>query len=96
VKLEETIDYPQEWPRLGDSLMTNLDHEVDEKVAAELKQVQAVANYPGWNFHATCWWDGARGMYLAAVRCYRSLRGTYAAATPKELMDEISGVFGHD
>jgi hypothetical protein len=95
MKLDEAIDSPQDWPRLGDSLMSNFDHEVDEKIAAELRAVQAVANYPGWDFHATCWWDGARGMYMAAVRRYRSLRATFAAPTPRELMEEISAEFGH-
>ena len=76
--------------------MSNFDHEIDEKVAEELKTVQATADYPGWEFHATCWWDGARGMYLAAVRRYWSLCATYAAPTPKELMDEVSGDFGYE
>lgn len=96
MKLEEIIDYPQDWPRHAEQLMTNFDHEVDEKVATEMKEAQIVADYPGWNFHATCWWDGARGTWMAAVRCYRRLMATYAAETPKQLMDEISGAFGHD
>jgi len=94
-KLSEVIDYPRDWPEL-DTLMSNFDHEVDESVAAQLKEVKAVAKYPGWEFSATCWWDGERGQYLAAVRRYCSLRATYAAATPQGLMRLICEDYGND
>lgn len=96
MKLEQTMDYPHDWPELDDSLMSNFDHEVDEKVAQELKTVRATAGYPGWDFNAKCWYDGATGLYMAAVRTYRQLRATFAAPTPKELMEEISAEFGYD
>lgn len=96
MRLEETIDFPQDWPHLDDNLMSNCDHAIDERIAAELKKVKAVAGYPGWNFHATCWWDGARGMYMAAVRRYHILQATFAAESPKDLMNDVSSEFGYE
>ena len=94
VRLEAIEDYPHDWPYASDNLMSNFDHEIDQTVAEELKRDKLIAEYPGWEFHATCWWDGARGKYLAAVRRYHALVATYAAGTPKELMDAICEDFG--
>jgi hypothetical protein len=94
--LPELIDYPHDWPELGENLMSNFDHEVNEDVADKLRTTQAVAVYPGWEFNAKCWWDGQNARYLAAVRRYGTLRGTYAAPTPQDLMRAISMEYGPD
>lgn len=95
MRLTETIDSP-DWPFTSDDLMSNFDGIIDEKVAAELKEQEVLAAYPGWNFHAQCWFDRQTGKYMAAVRRYHSLIATFAADTPAELRDVISGEFGHD
>jgi hypothetical protein len=95
-RLPDLIDYPRDWPKLPDNLMSNFDHQINETVAKELKTVQATARYPGWGFHATCWWDGSRGRYLAAVRRFSYLVATYAAETPRQLMDMVCEDHGND
>jgi len=89
----DTLSMP-DWPVLDDSLMSNFDHEVDEDVAAKLQSGQFLAEYPGWNFHATCWF--ADGQFHARVMQYCAVRGIYSSGTPKELMDAISSEFGYD
>lgn len=85
--------YP-DWPDAGDSLMSNFDGEVDEAIAAKLRSGQFTAGYPGWNFHARCWF--ADGQYHARVKVYCSVRGYYSADTPKELMRAISERYGYE
>ena len=75
-RLPELIDYPAGWPKLDD-LMSNFDHEINQSVAEELKTVQATADYPGWEFFATCWWDGARGV-LGRLVTFERLHAEHA------------------
>lgn len=88
----ETV-FPEDWEDVGESLMSNFDREVDETVAAKLKEGPYVADYPGWDFHAVCWFKD--GLYHARVKCYQVVRGFYSAATPAELMEVISEEYGY-
>ncbi len=94
MRMNRTIDFPHGWPVLPDDLMSNIDHEIDANVAEQMRSIQALATYPGWNFNAICWWDGERGQYLAAVYQFKRLTATYIAPSPLELMRDICRNFG--
>lgn len=96
-----TLPKPPNWPLLDDPedwgskhLMSNFDHEVDQDVAQELRNNQAMAKYAGWNFNADCWF--ADGQFHAAVHVYGVHRATVSADTPEALMELVSNTFGWD
>jgi hypothetical protein len=90
--MSELEDYPN-WPEI-DNLMSNFDREVDQDVAQRLQTEQVIANYPGWNFNAYCWFKD--GLFYAAVRRYGTHVATISAETPAELMENVSNEFGWD
>jgi hypothetical protein len=94
MRLPEAIEAPHGWPESDENLMSNFDHEVNEVVAARMREAHLVARYPAWDFNACCWFS--EGKYYAAVRVYRVLRATFAAETPQLLMNEVSIEFGWD
>lgn len=82
------------WPMLDADLMSNFDHTVDSQVAQQLRSGPVMAKYPGWNFHATCWY--AEGMFHAAVYRHHAYADTISAATPESLMQAVSEEYGHN
>lgn len=80
-----------DWPEI-DELMSNFDGEVDEAVAERLKVEEVLAAYPGWEFHARCWYED--GQYHAEVRRYHAVVAILSAPTPAELRREVSADWG--
>lgn len=78
----------------GAILMSNRDHEVNQDVAQQLRNNQVLAEYSGWNFHATCWF--ADEQFHAEVCVHHVHRATVSAPTPEELMELVSSDFGQD
>lgn len=78
----------------GGVLMSNCDHSVNAAVAERMKSEQVLAKYPGWNFHAVCWY--ADGLYHAEVSVLGVHRTTVSAFTPEDVMREVSSAFGQD
>jgi hypothetical protein len=78
----------------GDVLMSNYDGEINEDVAEALRSGQYLAEYTGWNFHATCWF--ADGLFHAEVSVYHVHRATISAETPAKLMKAVSEAFGYE
>lgn len=82
---------PPDWPVLNDCLVQGFDDAIDDQVAQQLRTRQVLAKYPGWNFHATCWF--ADDQFHAAVRCSGAHVDTLTAATPQELVRLIAEGF---
>lgn len=95
--LKEEPDWP--WideidENCSDVLMSNCDRKIDQEVAQKLKEHQAVADYTGWNFCCTCWYED--GKYYAAVYRHGVHRNTFDAETPEQLMELVSNRYGWD
>lgn len=76
-------------------VMTNFDMEIDQEIAAKLKEdVNYFAGYAGWNFYACIVWEDNH--YVAFVQQYHSLVATIKAKTLQEIMSECCKRFGHD
>ncbi|SIH38533.1 Uncharacterised protein [Mycobacteroides abscessus subsp. abscessus] len=75
---------PPDWPVLDNPLVRGFDDVVDEQVAQQLRTQLALAKYPGWNFHAICWFDN--GKFHAAVRSSGAHVATLTAATAQALV----------
>jgi hypothetical protein len=90
--VEGLLEAP-DWPWADDYLMSNFDHEVDEKIASELRNNQLRAKYSAWNFHAVCWF--ADGQYHAEICQYHNHVATLSAPTPEELMEKCCDEYGY-
>ncbi len=89
--MTDLLEVP-DWPMIHEDLMSNFDHEVDAEVAQRLRTEQVLAPYPGWDFHADCWF--ADDQFHAAVFVYHVHRATLSADTPQELMELVSNEYG--
>jgi hypothetical protein len=93
---------PPDWPFLrgdhegmfGAVFMSNADGQVNQEVAARLRNEQGLAEYTAWNFHAECWF--ADGWFCAAVYTHHVHRATFTARTPEQLMRDVSDAYGWD
>lgn len=90
------FDWPEGYEYTGETLMSNFDCRVDDKVKERLMNNKEIGDYAGWNFHATVWYDPAQKLWFGKVMQYRCHVDTITAATPEELMTEISNEYGHD
>jgi hypothetical protein len=93
VMAEEMLCLP-DWPDAGDELMSNYDHEVNHDIAEKLRTGEFTADYPAWNFRATCWFQ--RGQFHARVKRHKVVQGIWSADTPEKLMAAISSEFGYE
>jgi hypothetical protein len=93
---------PPSWPFLrgddeglfGAVLMCNEDGQVNQQVAARLRNERGLAEYTAWNFHAECWF--ADEWFHAAVYTHHVHRATLTARTPEQLMRDVSDAYGWD
>ena len=76
-----------------DNICSNFDHEINQQIVGEVRQGK-IADYPGWNFHATVWF--ADGQFHAKIMQYLVHVATLSAETFPELKDEICNEFGND
>ena len=94
MQVDFTFDPLEGKTNADDDLMSNFDHIVNkdiEKILIENNNIKA--NYPGWEFHGTCWYH--ENMFYCRVMRYGSVVGYYNAETPEELMEEVSSIYGY-
>jgi hypothetical protein len=77
-----------------EDLMSNFDHAVNKEIEKLLIENNMKADYPGREFHGTCWYH-ENGFYCRVMR-YGSVVGYYKADTPEELMEEVSSIYGYN
>jgi len=90
----ELEDIPSDYENLGYTVMSNFDHEIDEKVAEKLTQGKHFADYPGWEFHATVWYDAEKCVFKAKVMRYCAHVGTAISTNLAGIMMLVSDRYG--
>lgn len=88
------LEPPEDWEYIRSSLMSNSDHEVDAEIQGRMVNEKIIAPYPGWNFHAVCWFDGER--FHAAISRYGNHVDTFSAEAPEQLMELVSETYGYE
>lgn len=83
-----------DWPKHNEDLMSNYDHQVNKEVESLIKNNKILVDYPGWNFHAQCWFDNEK--FHAAIKVYQVEQEILSADTPEELMEIVSLKYGWD
>lgn len=92
--MTRTMIEAPDWPKVDSDLMSNFDREVDREVEQRLRNEKVIAGYPGWNFHATCWYTN--GLFHAQVGVYNVHVDTFSAPTPDDLMVLVCQQYGRD
>lgn len=90
--MQELID--KGYSHCGDEICSNFDHEINEELAERMKKEKIVADYPGWNFYGTVWYEN--GKYNCAVMRYRFLQEIISNETFEELKKEVCDKYGND
>jgi hypothetical protein len=75
-------------------VMSNFDHSIDKKIETQLKNKLSYADYPGWDFHGTVWYEN--DMFHCKVMQYRCHVDTISAETLDEIMEEVSDKYGYE
>ena len=85
---------PESFTEFSESVMSNFDHAIDEKVAEAIKDKPLYAQYAGWNFCGYVWWQN--GKWCCEVWTYGSWFETFVADTLSEIMSDVSSEYGSD
>lgn len=86
---------PDDWPELaGDPVMTNLDHSIDDAIAAVLRSSNVVSRHSAWNFNGLVWWQD--GQFHERVSVHHAALETLSAPTLEGLMAAVNNRFGWD
>lgn len=87
------VDAPADWAELNaDPVMTNLDHTINEDVAALLRDRDLVSRHAAWDFNGIVWFE--RGHWHERVSVYHVWQTTLHALTLPELMKVVNDRFG--
>ena len=87
-------DRPEGLIDIGESVMSNFDHQIDLGIAKKLKDGKYYSGYPAYNFHGTVWYDN--GKWKCKIKRYRIHIDTIIADTLEEIMNEASEKYGDD
>lgn len=87
---------PKTFKYYGQDVMSNFDHEIDEAVEKAIKGKSYFADYPGWNFHSTVWWDKEVKKWCCEVMRYHIHVETVEADTLQEIMNVVSNKYGYE
>ena len=90
------VRLPKHFEYCGETVMSNFDHCIDEKVATEIKGKDLSAQYSGWNFCGYCWWHKQSSKWCCEVWTYGSYQKTFNADTLEEIMSDVSVEYGSD
>jgi len=90
------VRLPEHFEDFGETVMSNFDHCIDEKVATEIKGKDLSAQYSGWNFCGYCWWDKQSSKWCCEVLTYGSWQTTIVADELKDIMNYVSERWGAD
>lgn len=85
---------PESYTEFSEGVMSNFDHDIDEKVAEAIKDRPLYAQYAGWNFCGYVWWQN--GKWCCEVWTYGSWCKTFVADTLSEIMSDVSSEYGSD
>jgi len=94
--IEAIVNPPEDYTGIADTIMSNLDHSIDEVVAKRLKAGKLVAQYAAWNFCGTVWFCKKRKQWACMVDRYRVTICTIFCDTLQEIMDECCRRFGSE
>lgn len=87
---------PADYEYYGKSVMSNLDHEINRDIEMVIKNDKYFADYSGWNFHGTVWWDKTSQEWKCEVRCYHQHKETVSGKTLEDIMEIVSKKYGSD
>jgi hypothetical protein len=85
---------PESFTGFSESVMSNFDYDIDEKVAEAIKDKPLYAQYSSWNFCGYVWWQN--GKWCCEVWTYGSWNETFVADTLSEIMSDVSSEYGSD
>lgn len=78
------------------TVVSNFDHQIHEDVAEMLKSGNTVADYPGWNFHGTVWFNVEEQLYRCAVMQYQQFAEIIESPTLEALKEAVCEKYGND
>lgn len=88
-------DIPKNSIELEDEFCSNFDGIINTETVKELKASNSHANYPGWDFHGTVWYDNQSNHFKCKIMCYRSHVDTITAETPEDLKEAVCENYGY-
>ncbi len=92
----KSIEENHAYQYLDNLEMSNFDHSIDEDLEEKLKANNLYADYTGWNFHGTIYWDKQKKKFVCEVRQYHSWIDTIKADTLQGIMDEVCAKYGDE
>lgn len=84
---------PDDYEEIGDTIMSNFDHRIERDIETMIKDKPIAADYSGWSFHGTVWFDGK---WNCEVWCYQSYQTTYSCDDLETLMEEVCEDYGNE
>lgn len=87
---------PEDYTRhLPETVMSNLDHEINRRVEAVLRSEPRWADYTAWNFWGAVWWDRDAEQFWCEVWQHHEHIATLGG-TLEEIMVEASNNWGDE
>ena len=83
----------EDWTQI-DSVMSNMDHEIDLDAEDKLKADKVYSSYPAWNFYSWVWYEV--GKFHCEIWTYGCYRETITADSLQDIMDQASSKYGND
>lgn len=88
------IRVPDSFEKYNETIMSNLDHDIDQEVADHIKNKPLHSQYSGWNFCGTVWYQNEK--WHCEVWTYNCYNETVSCDTLQEIMDNVCATYGDD
>lgn len=85
---------PDDYIYQDNTVMSNFDRQINQKVAKELEDNKLYADYPGLNFFGNVWLS--ENEWACEIWVYNSYRETITANSLENLMKTVSDKYGWD
>jgi hypothetical protein len=86
------IEPPAGYKYIGESVVSNADHVVNQSILTHLQQEPVIADYPGWNFYAHVWYEA--GFFRCMVFQYHAHIDTLQSESFDDLKEKVCSRFG--
>jgi hypothetical protein len=94
MELTDKSRIPEGFTEYDETLMSNFDHDIDEKVAEAIKDKPLYAQYAGYGFCGYVWWQDNK--WCCEVWCHGNWCETFVEDSLKDIMSEVSQEYGYE
>jgi hypothetical protein len=79
---------------LGESVFSNIDHELDDNLVGELEKGHCFARHAAWNFNGSIWFDVATGTWYEDVWVYQAKVEQFTGDTIMDVIQQANAEYG--